>query len=68
VVFALGRKINNHKYAKTINLVCAGNIVFVEYQAQGRVNPTHPPLLRMPWGIAGCRKFYLFKNKPHNVN
>jgi len=30
VVFALSQ------YAKTINLLCAGNKVFIKYQAQGR--------------------------------
>jgi len=50
VVFALSRQINKQKYAKTINLVyllCAGNKVFVIYQAQGEVlTPT--PCVR-PW-------------------
>jgi len=44
VVFALNRQINKQKYAKTINLLCAGCIVFVRYQAQGRLTPTPPPL------------------------
>jgi len=36
-------------YAKTINLLCAGNKVFVKYQAQGGVQPQpHPPCVR-PW-------------------
>jgi len=36
VVFALSRQINKQKvtYAQTINLLCAGNKVFVKYQAQ----------------------------------
>jgi len=37
VVFALSRQINHQKYAKTTNflyLLCAGNKVFVKYQAQ----------------------------------
>jgi len=42
VVFALKRQINKQMYAKTINLLCAGNNVFVKYQAQG-VTP-NPPL------------------------
>jgi len=33
VVFALSRQINNQKYAKAINLLCAGNKVFVKHQA-----------------------------------
>jgi len=34
---------------KTINLLCAGNKVFVKYQAQGRgVNPQPLPPLRTP--------------------
>jgi len=39
VVFALSRQINKKKYAKTINLLCPGNKVFVKYQAQGGFNP-----------------------------
>jgi len=39
LVFALSRQINKQKYAKSINLLCAGNKVFVKYQAQGRFNP-----------------------------
>ena len=35
VEFALSRQINKQKHAKTINLLCAGNKVFVKYQAQG---------------------------------
>jgi len=31
-------------YEKTINLLYAGNKVFVKYQAQGGVNPKPPPL------------------------
>jgi len=44
VVFALSRKINKQKYAKIINPLCAGNKVFVKYQAKGGFNP-NPPLL-----------------------
>jgi len=43
VVFAISWQINKQKYAKTINLLCAGNKVFVKYQAQGGGNP-NPPL------------------------
>jgi len=43
VVFASSREINKQKYAKTKILVCAGNKLFVKYQAQGGgYNP--PPL------------------------
>jgi len=43
VVFAISRHINKQKYAKTLNLRCAGNKVFVKYQAQGEgFNPKHP--------------------------
>jgi len=35
VVFAFCRQLTSKKYAKTINLLCAGNKVFVKYQAQG---------------------------------
>ena len=44
VVFALSRQINEQKYAKTIHPLCAGNKVFVEYQAQGDFNPNSFPL------------------------
>jgi len=37
VEFALSRQINKQKCVKTINLLCAGNKVFVKYQAQGGV-------------------------------
>jgi len=32
------------KYAKTVNPLCAGNKVFVKYQAHGGVNPNPHPL------------------------
>jgi len=35
LVFALSWEINNQKEAKTINLLCKGNKIFVKYQAQG---------------------------------
>jgi len=35
VLFALSRQINKQKYAKTINLLCGGNKLFVTYQTQG---------------------------------
>ena len=44
MVFALSRQINKQKYAKTVNLLCAGNNVFVKYQAQGGVLTPKPPL------------------------
>ena len=34
MAFALSWQINKKKYAKTVNL-CAGNELFVKYQAQG---------------------------------
>jgi len=39
VVFALPQvdELRSKKYAKTINLLCAGNKVFVKYQVQGGV-------------------------------
>jgi len=47
VVFALSRQINKEKYAKTVNLLCLSNNVFVKYQAQGGgVNPKNPPCVR----------------------
>jgi len=43
VVFALSRQINKQKVCETINLLCAGNKVYVKYQAQGGgFNPTTP--------------------------
>jgi len=49
VVFALNRQINKQKYAITINLLWAGNNVFVKYEAQGGVStPTPNPPLRTP--------------------
>jgi len=49
LLFALSRQINKQKYAKTSNHFCAGNKVFVKYQAKGggliqplpRVRPWH---------------------------
>jgi len=40
-VFSTSRQINKQKvgYAKTINLLCAGNTDFVKYQAEGGFNP-----------------------------
>jgi len=55
VVFALRRQINKQKYAETVNLVCAGNKVFVKYQAQGGVNPNPPlrtPLLNINYQLS----------------
>jgi len=43
VVFAKVDKLTSKKYAKTINLLCAGYKVFVKYQGQG-VFLTSPPL------------------------
>jgi len=33
-------KLTSKKYAETINVLCAGNKIFVKYQAQGDFNPT----------------------------
>jgi len=47
VVFALSRQIIKQKYAKIIYLLCAGNKVFVKYQAQGGVGLSpKPPCVR----------------------
>jgi len=35
LAFALRRQINKQKVCENYNLLCAGNIVFVKYQAQG---------------------------------
>jgi len=72
VVFAISPQINKKKYAKTINLLCAGNKVFVKYQAHGR-GQLQPLLLCLsPW--SWCRVVFtlllcfpgrLLKNVPH---
>ena len=49
VIFALSRQINKQMYAKTINLLCSGNKIFVTYQTQRGVlilTPTLPPCVR----------------------
>jgi len=46
VVFALSRQLNKQKHAKTINLLCAGNKVFVKYQAQWGLTPKTPTCVR----------------------
>jgi len=51
VLFALSRPSNKQKYAKTINLLCVGNKVFVKYQAQWRVNLRNPHLRTL---LANC--------------
>jgi len=43
VIFPLSRQINWQKYAKTIDLFCESNKVFLKYQAQGGFN-LNPPL------------------------
>jgi len=48
--FALSGQINKQKYAKTIHLLCAGNKVFVKYQAQGG-GLIHPPSSRTPLAL-----------------
>ena len=50
LLFALSRQINEQKYAKTINLLCAGNKVFAKYQAQGGVL-IQAPSLRTPLAL-----------------
>jgi len=45
VVFALSRQINKQQVYENINLLCAGEKVFVKYQAQGAgFNPKDSPL------------------------
>jgi len=46
--FALSRQINKQKVCENNNLFCAGNKIFVKYQAQGGVLIQTPPL-RTPW-------------------
>jgi len=50
LLFALSRQINKQMYAKTLNLLCAGNNVFEKYQAQGFFL-TQPPSLRTPLAL-----------------
>jgi len=50
LVFASSRQINKKKPAKTINLLCAGNKVFVKYQAQEGVFNTNPAPLAYALG------------------
>jgi len=49
--FALSSQINKQKYAKTMNLLCADNKVFVKYQAQGKGGCIHPTPLRTPLAL-----------------
>jgi len=60
MVFALSRQINKQKYAKTVNLLCPSNIVFVKYQAQGFF--LTPPPLRTPLVV------YVQKSDFHLIN
>jgi len=46
MVFPISRQINKKKYAKTVNLICAGNKVFVKYQAQGGGLNPNPACVR----------------------
>jgi len=46
IVFVLSRQINKQKVCE--DLLCAGNKVFVKYQAQGGVLTPTPPCVR-PW-------------------
>jgi len=50
VVFAISRQINKQKYAKTLNLLCAGNKVFVKYQVQGGGVKPNP----LAYALARC--------------
>jgi len=52
VVFAFCRQLTSKKYAKTINLLCPGNKVFVKYQAHaGSLNHKAPPCVRPCWEL-----------------
>jgi len=48
VAFAISRQINRQNNAKTNNLLCAGNKVFVKNQAQGFFLIQYPTCVR-PW-------------------
>jgi len=57
VVFALSRQINKQKKCKKINPLCAGNTIFVKYQAQEEgLTPTR---LRTPLVMNGKVKHNL---------
>jgi len=58
VVFA--DKLASKKFAKTINLLCEGNKVFVKYQAQGGVLPPTPPLCVRTWCRSSVGHFHLY--------
>ena len=63
LVFALSRQINKQKYAKTIHFLCAGNKVFVKYQAQGGVVNPKPPRLRTPLSLTHLNYFIFFLHR-----
>ena len=50
-------KLTSKKYVKTINLLCAGNKVFVKFQAQGGLPQTPPQL---PTALADTQLLNLF--------
>jgi len=72
VVFALSRQINKQKHAKTINLLCAGNKVFVRYQAQWGFKPQIPHLRTLlancMWNLSKHILDYRKKNKGNLAN
>jgi len=60
MVFALSRQINKQKHAKTINPLCAGNKVFVKYQAQGEFST---PTLRTPLKVTNVVRVVVFNTQ-----
>ena len=59
MVFALSRQINKQKVCKTVNPLCAGNKVFVKYQAEGGVltpipNPLCTALMLLHLSFGQC--------------
>ena len=72
VVFALRRQINKQKYVKKVNLLCAGNNVFVKYQANRGFWPQNTPLLTslLPierWKLKSAIKLSMFCRKDHDM-
>jgi len=79
MVFALSRQFTSKNYAKTVNPFCAGNKVFVKYQAQGRVLIPNPPTLayalahgnsvcNIKFAKHGCKNWFSRKRHIFNKN
>jgi len=60
VVFALNRQINKQTCAKTINLLCKGNTIFVNIKLKGGLTP-NPPLCTSLVQATLCFRMLLLK-------